>query len=210
MSDHNKTDLEYPIYLVAILISRVSFFFNGRYIDSYCLNDSEKNALKFFNMEKIRIFSFANTNKYLTTYCENIFFNSHVHRLIVNGFSKSFISHNYFNFKKENNNISLSNDLNSKINVFLIDAFYVNIDSSILNENVFMNTKSIIIHGIIEIFDTRFLNRLENLGKAFFSVVNTKKFLYKNQNFFQNINAHYKDKSKYGKVFLLDFISTKL
>jgi len=140
------------IYQKVFIFNSMNFNFyneNQKLIKS-CQDFKNKKLLKWHNfiLSKKTLFlaEFRNL-KYPSSICELVFKNANLNSIRFSGLINSYYKINLLKFKKQSDNFE---SLNSNIPVVEFDQFFeIDIDSSLLNENVFEQTSAISLLGKI-------------------------------------------------------------
>lgn len=138
--------------------SKFNFYINNILMNNNCSDISLFHNISFF--KSIQQINFIRGNRYDKGLCPYIFFNSNVTLLLIYDLKNSFFINNYFTFKKLNNTF----DIRSNIKHVSIEyVYYIDIDSSFINDLIFKLANVLNIKGIVNNLEQNLFDKFLHL-----------------------------------------------
>lgn len=178
-----KPGLVIPTSLV-IDYSVLRFYLYNRIISGSRCCDTYTNSLTLFYYLS-EVYFFYNTKYYEDT-CAYYFQNNQIKKIVFNEMSNTFIRSNFLTFYDCHSNHT---NFSSTIKYAEITVFYLKIDTSIFEKQLFRNLNSLTIGGILNEIDGSIFETLNKLRYVKFALLKMSKFLSSNPDWMEYINS---------------------
>jgi hypothetical protein len=164
-----------------------NFYLNNKLInEKECLQSSNKSWTNFISNSRLLFLGL--TSKYSLKTCPYIFKNSIINALSLGDIRSSYLNENLLAFIKIKN----LNDLNSDIFHVDFKVYRIQFNDNLLNKDIFKNTKSIDISGILNGLQDDIFKSIENLKILRIRTENVKYLFAKNNKWVKYLNFYLK------------------
>lgn len=185
ISNGKRNNLTVESLILIVQYSEIKFYQNGKVIKN-CHKDLKN--LELFDNHQFRflILIFDSYNKYSDKpYCPYFFSNVRVQFLCIAQQTNTFIRINMFSFLNTNRS-----EINSYIGFYRIDLYYLSIDITIVNKDIFSRTRYVYLSGVIDRIQTD-LFKYFSFKKIFFKLKNMREFLHKSTDWLNYLNLRF-------------------